>query len=266
MTRADEKVARTESESRHMGEGTNPRRIVLALALVVAATLDAGSGTAATPVLAQKIYVYLPSNVRPPMLQRLLAAALPGAEVMVFRHLHDFETSIEETPPDFVISARPFVDRYDRWKRVLQGFAADREEEAYVLVSVGRTADPADITRLEIGVVDLLGKKGMSGLVARLLGTTTLPKLIRVGQPEDLLPLLELEMAGAVLMPARSVPSLREKSALDLRVTELKAALVGLPAVGAVAGAPASTEMVRRLMGLPPAVKAMLGVDDWRRP
>jgi hypothetical protein len=67
-------------------------------------------------------------------------------------------------------------------------------------------------------------------------------------------------------MPARAVPSLREKSALDLRVTELKAASVGLPAVGVAAGAPVSTEMERRLMGLPPAVKALLGVDDWRRP
>jgi|GEM_PF-1654479 hypothetical protein len=247
-----------------MGEGAKSCRI--ALALVVAATLVAGSVRAAAPALGQKIYVYLPSNVRPPMLQRVLAAALPGAEVMVFRHLRDFETSVEEAPPDFIISARPFVDRCDRWKPVLQGFAAERAEEPYVLVSVGRAVDPADIPDLGIGVVDLLGKKGMPVLVARLLGTTALPKLIRVGQPEDLLPLLELGFAGAVLMPARAVPSLREKSALDLRVTELKAASVGLPAVGVAAGAPVSTEMERRLMGLPPAVKALLGVDDWRRP
>jgi hypothetical protein len=238
-----------------MGEGAKSCRI--ALALVVAATLVAGSVRAAAPALGQKIYVYLPSNVRPPMLQRVLAAALPGAEVMVFRHLRDFETSVEEAPPDFIISARPFVDRCDRWKPVLQGFAAERAEEPYVLVSVGRAVDPADIPDLGIGVVDLLGKKGMPVLVARLLGTTA---------PEDLLPLLELGFAGAVLMPARAVPSLREKSALDLRVTELKAASVGLPAVGVAAGAPVSTEMERRLMGLPPAVKALLGVDDWRRP
>jgi hypothetical protein len=247
-----------------MGRGAKPRRIALALAL--GATLVADSGTGAAPPLEQKIYVYLPSNVRPPMLQRALAEALPGADVMVFRHLRDFETAIEENPPDFVISPRPLVDRYARWRTALQGVTANRAEEPYVLVSVGRTADPADIPHLGIGVVDLLGKKEMPVLVAKLLGTTTLPKLVRVGQPEDLLPLLELGFAEAVLMPAGAVPSLREKSALDLRVTELKAALVGLPAVGAAASVPASTEMERRLMGLPRAVKEMLGVDDWRRP
>ena len=247
-----------------MGRGGRASRLVLAL--VVAATLDAGSGTAAAPAPGPRIHVYLPSNVRPPMLQRVLSEALPGTDVMVFRHLRDFENTIAEDPPDFVISARPFIDRFARWKPVLQGFSADRAEEPYVLVSVGRAINLADISRLGIGVVDLLGKKAMPDLVARMLGTTAVPKLTRVGQPEDLLPLLELDLAGAVLMPARAVPLLREKSALDLRVTELKAATVGLPAVGAAVGAPAVTEMEGRLMGLPPAVKAMLGVDDWRRP
>jgi hypothetical protein len=249
-----------------MGERTAVRRTALALALVAAATLASQPGSKAGPALGQRVYVYLPSNVRPPMMQKALAVALPGVEVTVFRHLRDFETTIEETPPDFVISARPFVDRYERWKPVLQGVAAERAEEPYVLVSVGKAVDPADIPRLEIGVVDLLGKSKMPPLVASLLGTAECPKLIRVEQPEDLLPLLELNLAGAVLVPARGVPSLREKSTLDLRVTALKAAFVGLPAVAAAVATPASAEMERKLMGLPANVRAFLGIDDWRRP
>jgi hypothetical protein len=250
-----------------MREGRAPGWIALALVLVlvVAATLDVRSDTATAPAFLQRIYVYLPSNVRPPMLQKVLATALPGSEVMVFRHLRDFETTVEETPPDFIIGARPFVDRYDRWKPVLQGFVSDRAEEPYVLVSVGKAVDVGNLPRLGIGVVDLLGKKGMPAFVARLLGTETSPKLIRVAQPEDLLPLLEFNLAGAVLMPARAVPTLREKSALDLRVTPLKTAFVGLPAVGVAASAPALAEMERKLMSLPPNVKSMLGVDEWRR-
>lgn len=249
-----------------MREKTAARRTAFALALVAAATLAPRPSPKAAPALGQRIYVYLPSNVRPPMMQKELAVALPGADVMVFRHLRDFETTIEEAPPEFVISARPFVDRYERWKPVLQGVAAERAEEPYVLVSVGEAVDPADIPRLEIGVVDLLGKSKMPALAASLLGTAESPKLVRVEQPEDLLPLLELNLAGAVLMPARGVPSLREKSTLDLRVTTLKAAFVGLPAVGAAVAAPASAEMERKLMGLSARVKALLGIDDWRRP
>ena len=241
-------------------------RTALVLALVLTATLASRSGSTASPAPGRRIYVYLPSNVRPPMLQKVIATALPGAEVMVFRHLRDFETTLAEAPPDFVISARPFVDGCERWRPVLQGFAANQAEEPYVLVSVGKAVGPADIARLEIGVVDLLGKAKMPALVARLLGVEEIPKLLRVQQPEDLLPLLELNLAGAVLMPARGVPALREKSALDLRVTALKAAFVGLPAVGAPATTPASGAMERELMELPANVKALLGVDDWRRP
>jgi hypothetical protein len=251
-----------------MGKKTAARRaaLALALALVAVAMLAPGLDPKAEPALGQRIYVYLPSNVRPPMMQKALAMALPGADVMVFRHLRDFETTIEETPPDFVISARAFIDSHVRWKPVLQGVAAERTEEAYVLVSVGKAVDPADIPHLGIGVVDLLGKSTMPALVASLLGTVESPKLIRVGQPEDLLPLLELNLADAVLMPARGVPALRERSTLDLRVTALKSAFVGLPAVGAAVATPASAEMERKLQGLSANVKAFLGIDDWRRP
>jgi hypothetical protein len=131
---------------------------------------------------------------------------------------------------------------------------------------VGQPVDLADLPPLGIGVVDLLGKKGMPALVSKLLGTPTIPKLVRVEQPEDLLPLLELRLVGAVVMPARAVSQLREKSALDLHVTALTSAFVGLPAVAAAVGNAASATIERKLAGLPADVKTMLGIDDWRRP
>jgi hypothetical protein len=200
------------------------------------------------------------------MLQKLLNDALPGTTVMVFRHLRDFETSVAERPPDFVISARPFLDQHDGWTPILQGFAGDRADEAYVLVSLSQAADSAVEASTVVGVVDLLGKKAMPALVARFVGASAPPKVTRVAQPEDLLPLLELGLAKAVLMPAREVAALREKSTLDLREVKLKDARMGLPSLAVVSNRATAGDLERKLIGLPAKLQAMLGVDEWRRP
>jgi hypothetical protein len=246
------------------GVRTSRRWRLLVLASTVAVTPPARLAMSAEPE--SKVYVYLPSLVRPPMLEKALGEALPEVSVVVFRHLRHFEATIVESPPDFVIGARPLLDQHERWMVIAQGVVGGRPEEPCVLVSVGQAVDAEQAAQAGIGVVDLLGKKAMPVLVASLLGISTPPKLTRVGLPEDLLPLLELNLAKAVLMPAREFPVLREKSALDLRATELKSAWMGLPALAAVPGTQVSADMQRRFMNLPPKVKAMLGVDDWRRP
>ena len=243
-------------------------RCFVVLVLVLASLPGATASRAADS--GPRLYVYLPSTVRPPMLQKVLNDALPGTTVMVFRHLRDFETSALESPPDFVISARPFLDQHDEWTPILQGFAGDRTDETYVLVSLGQAADSPLEASAVVGVVDLLGKKAMPALVARFVGASAPPKVTRVAQPEDLLPLLELGLAKAVLMPARAVAALREKSTLNLRVVELKDARMGLPSLAVVSKRSPAGEMERKLVsglsGLPAKVQAMLGVDAWRRP
>lgn len=130
---------------------------------------------------------------------------------------------------------------------------------------MGQAIDVERAAESGIGVVDLLGKKAMHGLVARLLGFSMTLRLTRVGLPEDLLPLLELDLAKAILMPARECALLRERSALDLHVVDVKGARVGLPALAKVAGTQVSADTRRRFMNMPPKVKAMLGID-WRLP
>jgi hypothetical protein len=243
-------------------------RCFVGLVFVLAALPGATASSAADS--GPRLYVYLPSTVRPPMLQKLLNDALPGTTVMVFRHLRDFETNVAESPPDFVISARPFLDQHDGWTPILQGFAGDRADEAYVLVSLSQTADSAPEASAVVGVVDLLGKKAMPALVARFVGASAPLKVTRVAQPEDLLPLLELGLANAVLMPARAVAALREKSTLNLREVELKDARMGLPSLAVVSKRSPAGDMERklmsRLMSLSAKLQAMLGVDEWRRP
>jgi hypothetical protein len=249
--------------SRRITKWTWTSACLAAVALVLVGT-GVRPSNAAPP--ATTIYVYLPTTVRPPMLQKALSEALPGTTVMVFRHLRDFETSVAERPPDLVITRRPMLDHHAGWTQVMQGLAHHREDETCALVSVGQPTTPADAAIAGIGVVDLLGKKDMPALVATWLGIPTLPKLVRVAQPDDLLPLLELGVAKAVLMPVRGVPALREKSTLDLRVVELKDSRLGLPVLATLSTTPAAAALQRKLADLPPQVQSMLGVDEWRRP
>jgi hypothetical protein len=212
---------------------------------------------------AVKLYVYVPSDVRPAVLQKALAAAMPAAAISVFARIRDFETGVAESPPDCVLTSRPLLERRGDFKPVLQGLAGKQPEERYVLVSVGKATDPARLDDIELGVVEILGKKDMVDFVAKLVGASAAIRLKRVAKPEDLLPLLQFQLAGAVLVPTRTLKSLREKSALDLKVTEIKTANVGLPALAASpAGRFAAIQA--GVLSLNAEVKGMLGVEEWR--
>jgi hypothetical protein len=237
------------------------RRLAAAAAIALA---PVALGTLAFSEGPRKLYVYVPSDVRPAVLEKALAAAIPKASIAVFARIRDFETAIAESPPDCVLTSRPLVERRGDFKPVLQGLTDKQPEERYVLVSVGKAADPARVGEIELGVVEILGKRDMADFVAKLVGAPGAVNLKRVAKPEDLLPLLQFQLVGAVLIPLRTLKSLREKSALDLRVTEVKTANVGLPALAA---SPAGrwAEIQASVSTLSAEVKAMLGVEEWRR-
>ncbi|MFN3198985.1 MAG: hypothetical protein ACE366_11360 [Bradymonadia bacterium] len=207
------------------------------------------------------LYVFLPSNVRPKKLEKLLSEHMPGVTVVAFGRVKDFEKTLASTPPDAILTVSPMVDAVGM-KASLLGTRGGTDSEPLFLIAVGQVADQSALEGKTVGMVDLLGRKRMKKLVAKLLNLGK-PKVKRVTKPADLLPLLQFEAADLLLVPEGYVAELKSGTELDLKTKGLGAARIGLPALALREGGNGGG-LVDAIKKLPKTVNSKLGVESWK--
>lgn len=225
--------------------------------VAVAGAILAASTLLASPALAAgaKLLVFLHVAVKQRALQSALQGALAGIEVNAVGRVGDFERSLKEGV-DAVIALPPVLSAY-KLSPGLQGQRGGTADERYSLVGVGTAPDPSKVTT--VGALDLLGRDGTTSFVKGLLASS--PKVERVSKVEDLLPLLQMQRADAVLLPSRLFAEIKSASKLTLSAKELQK-MIGLPA--AAQSSPAGAQILAALSKVSANVSKILGVDSWR--
>lgn len=208
---------------------------------------------------AQTLYVYLHTPLKTRALEDLLKQALPGVDVRAFGRLRDFEKEQSKNPADAVLARTPVLEKLGL-KPSIQGQQGGRAEEPLVALSL-EPVEAKSITQLDLGTLDLLGRRSTSEYFGVLLGASGKMSCKRVTKVEDLLPLLQFKSAQAVLVAKRDAEAIRKKTKLDLVETKLSVG-IGLPAFAFPSGSGGGLE--KALLGLPAAVSAKVGVDAWR--
>ncbi len=125
------------------------------------------------------------------------------------------------------------------------------------MVAPDAQPDPEKVAT--VGALDLLGRDGTTSFVHKLLGAK--PKVERVTKVEDLLPLIQMQRADAILLPSRLYADIRGASRLNLAQREL-GSKVGLPAVATVGAAGA--QVVAAIAKMSASQSRALGVEEWR--
>jgi hypothetical protein len=202
-----------------------------------------------------KLLVFLHVAVKQRAFQSDLESALPGIDITAVGRVADFERLFKESVD--AVLALPVVLAAYGLSPSLRGQRGGSSEERYSLVGVGAAPDPAGVGT--VGALALLGREGTANFVKSLLGAS--PKVERVSKVEDLLPLLQLQRADAVLLPSRLFPDIKNASKLALAARELTKT-VGLPA--AASTSPAGAQVLSALSKMPAKVSNILGVDTWR--
>jgi hypothetical protein len=244
-----------------------PRLLVAALLAAAAAGLTPGAAEAPR-ALAQgarpKLYVYLHTETKSAVFDKMVQERLPKLEVSVFRRFGDFEQAMAESRPDAVLALRPLLDA-QKLAPVVQAERGGKQTEPYVLVYVQPEMKAADLKGKTIAVLDLLGRGDTERLVGKLLDNAAGVKVKRVTKMEDLLSNLQLAAADAVLVPARMLAVFQRRTQLELQARELPKAELGLPAV-AVLNASVKNQIMQQVQSLAADANSMLGVERWRAP
>jgi hypothetical protein len=220
-------------------------------AVIAAAALATRTAAAGNP----RLLVFLHVAVKQRALQTELQSALAGVEVNAVGRIGDWERSLK-AGPDSALALPPVLAAY-KLSAKLKGQRGGSTEEHYSLVGVGTVPDPANVA--SVGALDLLGRDGTNGFVKNLLGAS--PKVERVSKVEDLLPLLQMQRADAVLLPSRLFWEIKSASKLALVAKELPKT-VGLPAAASMT--PAGAQILVALASISANVMKTLGVDSWR--
>lgn len=220
-------------------------------AVLAAATLLSRPAVAGNP----KLLVFLHVAVKQRALQSQLQAALSGIEVTAVGRIGDWERALKEGT-DAVVALPPVLSAY-KLSPTLRGQRGGAADEKYSLIGVGAAPNPSAVAT--VGALDLLGRDGTTKFVKDLLGAG--PKVERVSKVEDLLPLLQMQRADAVLLPTRLFAEIRSASKLTLATKELGKS-IGLPAAASVT--PAGAQVVAALSKVAANVSKTLGVDSWR--
>ncbi len=233
-----------------MSPSSTQRQLAQAALLGGALLLRSGIARATSPRLL--VFLHLPMKQR--ALQTMLNAALPGIEVTTVGRIADLDRGLT-SGQDAVLSL-PVVLQAKGLKPRLQGRRGGASDESYALVGVSEAPQPSKVG--VVGALDLLGRAGMRDFIRSTLGAD--PKVERVTKVEDLLPLLQMKRAEAILLPSRLVLAIRQMSRLNLAEQQLSKR-VGLPAVSSTGpGAPA---VLAALSRMDTNVLRTLGVDEW---
>jgi hypothetical protein len=205
------------------------------------------------------VHIFVQVDAKSAALEKSLQQQLPGLSITVFSRYRDLEDANATAKPDGLLAITPVLQQKGK-KPSLQGMRAGKDQEPWLLVSVGNPLD-ASLSGKTIGAVDVMGRDGTQTFVAGLLKAKDV-KIKRVTKTEDLLPLLEFNAADGIIIPSSSLARLSERTQLAIKSKEVPGGPVGLPAV-AVFNDGSKDAIVKAFSGLDGVTKKLLGIEAW---
>lgn len=205
------------------------------------------------------LYVFYPSEVRPKSLEGHLARHCEGIQVTAFAQVEEFNRSLERSPPDAILSLPPVIEQSPGYSSVVQGSRRGSTVEEYYLVSRPPPLEKAALASVDVGVVDLLGRRAMQSFINEKLATEV--RIKRVTKLEDILPLLTFRHVEAVFVSSKDYDILKQRTTQPLVATpaDIRLGLIGV----AVKDTRNSSVLAECFERLDPATNALLGVDRW---
>jgi hypothetical protein len=207
------------------------------------------------------LYVYYPCLLNPLAVEKRLTADFPNCKITVFGRIDDFLEKVKTDRPRIVITKPGLENQLNGYQPDLLGVRNRKTEDSFCLLSTGEPVEPGTLQSKTVGTLDFLGRKGTADFINRAFSPA--PKLKRVIKTEDLLPLLIMKMADAILVSAYDIPYFRETSKLDLKVTPVPSAKSGIVEVLTLQNNP-DTTLLLAVKKANRNFNAVFGIEQWK--
>lgn len=209
---------------------------------------------------AADIYIFKPSNEKATTVQEVIQGSCKDVNIIVFGRVKDFLKQVEAKKPSGIVSLLPVVKHHGDYNVVSKGSLDGATHDNYVLVSIDIPVDIAQIDTMKLGVIDILGRKGMTTYISDLFGKKIAIK--RVTKTEDLAPLLTFKAVDALLITQTVFDTLKQSSELNFVSTKTELT-IGLSTVATIQD-DAKEAIEKCVSELPPEANTILGVQSWK--
>lgn len=207
--------------------------------------------------VAQKVYVYYPTDIKPIAIQNQFSENCPGITITALGRYKDFSTMLAQDPPDAIITITYLAKQLPDYTIALNGVRKGKTKESYVILSIN---DSVTIDQLGpesiVGILDFLGRAEMAAFISEL--TAKKLKLKRVTKVDDLFPLLSFNMVQAVICTENNSDYIKQISHLKLISVPIPGKTFGIVSVATNKNTNSAliVEMIKK-------TKSVIGIDTW---
>lgn len=205
----------------------------------------------------QKLYIFLPTEYRPVDIEKKFAVFFRGVDIRSFGSVIDFKRAVELDSPDAIITKPQLIPFLNRYSIKLNGTINGSRQEPFYLLSIGDPLLPKSLDDKNIGILDFLGRKNISSFITVLIDGN--PKLQRVKNVADLLPLISLNIVDGLVVSSTQASYIKRRSKLLFNEAKCKKD----QDIAALALAKENDEIVNALRKLPADLAQLIGVEGW---
>ncbi|MDO5576822.1 MAG: hypothetical protein Q4F84_07055 [Fibrobacter sp.] len=166
-----------------------------------------------------KLYVYYPTVSNSEIVKNTLVKQIQGPTIEVFAKHDEFVGKVSLDQPDAIIAKSVLIStQLTNYEILLNGQRGEKAETKYVILSTNKPLAIQSVNSSTVlGVVNFLGRNGTDQFEKQFF--TEQPRLKRVSKPNDLLPLLSLNVAAGILIEDFFVDYFESTSQLEFFVT-----------------------------------------------
>ncbi len=210
---------------------------------------------------AEEMLVYWPTEYRTWALQEELIKNCPNFETLAFGRSVDFYIETKNRKPLVIISFDLALKKAN-YKIFKKGTKNQRSVEDYILFDFNNIIDLKQLDNIRVGGLDILGRDKMEAFLVKSLNANI--EFVRVAKVEDILPLINFDIADVALVSKTHLKSLKALTERKLITTDAKMTL-SLPFVGIRDNKPETKKKVQQCLDkISVKAKEIFGVDEWK--
>jgi len=213
-----------------------------------------------------KLFVYVPSTIRPAIFEKQLQKDCPDLRVTLYNHHRPLIKAVSRSVPAAIISLETVVSqqRFSMFDRALEGIRDGKDWEQYLLLS--KRSGVLQLPVIRVGVVAILNRKQMLATLTAMFDDRGALDYVPVTKVPDLLALLQVDQADGIMVRQEYAQTyFQNHTEMDLVSYVLPKAKLGLPVMIISKEISPKTRklIIDSIQGLDQEMNLKLRVDSW---
>jgi hypothetical protein len=180
---------------------------------------------------------------------------------MVYSRIKDFDSALAASPDAAVIAPEPFFTFTPGYKVVLSGKTGSNTGEKYHIITVKKEVTTKNINEKKVGIVDFLGKDGLSRFIKDQFGFE-IKTLKRANKEDDLLTMLGMNAVDAIIVSESQYNEILSNTKLPIMIIATSSKSFGFLTYGIKEGRKNELQK-KKLLKAPVGLLKEIGIEGW---